>query len=448
MSQERTPLLLNTPHDGSLSTKTARNPKSTVFHSERTEMSESKMMVTAEEVTTIVPDMPQTCRITGKSAKVLVWKDLIVSVPIMGKQKFFERIKFWKKQEFETSRREVLHQISGVAEPGEILAIMGASGAGKTTLLNVLTQRNQKSLEVSGDVTVNGEQLTIGEFQRMSSYVQQADIFMGAVTVREHLIFSARLRMGRRFTDAQKIARVDEVITQMNLVGCQNTMIGQRHEKSISLGEKKRLSFGCEILTDPSILFCDEPTSGLDAFMAKQVIKALEKLAKQGKTIVITIHQPSSQIFNMFDKLCLMALGQIIFLGPPKKATGIFREAGYPMAGRDNPAEFCIQKLAVHDGETEEDRKERVAEIKKTYDNSNMASLYFERIYGPVSERRKEMGNKDVRKSHKYAANWFTQVLWLFVRSFRASLRDPLLLKVRFAQTILISVAVGVLCTG
>jgi ABC-type multidrug transport system ATPase subunit len=78
---------------------------------------------------------------------------------------------------------------------------MGASGAGKTTLLNVLTQRNQKSLEVSGDVTVNGEQLTIGEFQRMSSYVQQADIFMGAVTVREHLIFSARLRMGRRFAD-------------------------------------------------------------------------------------------------------------------------------------------------------------------------------------------------------------------------------------------------------
>uniref|UniRef100_A0AC35GEU3 ABC transporter domain-containing protein n=1 Tax=Panagrolaimus sp. PS1159 TaxID=55785 RepID=A0AC35GEU3_9BILA len=92
----------------------------------------------------------------------------------MGKQKFSERTKFWKKQKFETSRREVLHQISGVAEPGEILAIIDASGAGKATLLNVLTQRNQKSLEVSGDVT-----------------------------------------------------------------------IGQRQEKSISLGEKKRLSFGC-----------------------------------------------------------------------------------------------------------------------------------------------------------------------------------------------------------
>uniref|UniRef100_A0AC35G1S5 Uncharacterized protein n=1 Tax=Panagrolaimus sp. PS1159 TaxID=55785 RepID=A0AC35G1S5_9BILA len=250
--------------------------------------------------------------------------------------------------------------------------------------------------------------------------------------------------MSRRFTDAQKIARVNEVITQMNLEKCQNTQIGQRHEKSISLGEKKRLAFGCEVLTDPSILFCDEPTSGLDAFMAKQVIKALEELAKQGKTIVLTIHQPSSQIFDMFDKLCLMALGQIVFLGPSKKATGIFKQAGYGINGRENPAEFCIEKLALHEGETDDDRKERVDKIKKSYDNSRMASLYIERIYGSVSERRKEMGNKDVRVSRKYAANWFKQVLWLFVRSFRATLRDPLLLKVRLAQTILTAVVVGI----
>uniref|UniRef100_A0A914ZAT0 White protein n=1 Tax=Panagrolaimus superbus TaxID=310955 RepID=A0A914ZAT0_9BILA len=259
---------------------------------------------------------------------------------------------------------------------------------------------------------------------------------MGAVTVREHLIFSARLRMGRRFSDAQKIARVEEVISKMNLVNCQNTLIGNRYDKSISLGEKKRLSFACEVLTDPSILFCDEPTSGLDAFMAKQVVKALQDLANEGKTIVLTIHQPSSQIFNMFNKLCLMALGQMIFLGPPKKAAGIFKQAGYPMCGRDNPAEFCIEQLALHEGEIEADQKERIMKIKHFYDESNMASLYHDRIYGSVSERRKNLGNHDVRKREKYAADWFTQVLWLFVRSFRATLRDPLLLKVRLAQTL------------
>uniref|UniRef100_A0AC34FVZ7 ABC transporter domain-containing protein n=1 Tax=Panagrolaimus sp. ES5 TaxID=591445 RepID=A0AC34FVZ7_9BILA len=430
MSSEKRP---SNSNDVSISATTAKQKGAkTVGFSERTEKtqseSKSKMLVSAEEKTTIVPDMPETNVTTGKSPKVLVFKDLFVSVPMIEKRSFVERLQFWKKRE--TIRREVLHGVSGVAEPGEILAIMGA--------------RNLKSLEINGEITVNGESLTLGEFQRMSSYVQQADIFMGAVTVREHLIFSARLRMGRRFSDAEKIARVDEVIIQMNLVKCQNTLIGQRHEKSISLGEKKRLAFACEVLTDPSILFCDEPTSGLDAFMAKQVVKALQDLAKEGKTIVLTIHQPSSQIFNMFNKLCLMALGEIVFLGPPKKAAGIFKQAGYPMCGRDNPAEFCIEKLASHEGESEADRRDRVLKIKSTYDDSNMGGLYQNRIYGSVSERRKKLGNQDVRESNKYAAGWFTQVLWLFVRSFRATLRDPLLLKVRLAQTLMTAIVVGV----
>lgn len=125
-------------------------------------------------------------------------------------------------------------------------------------------------------------------------------------------------------------------------------------------GEKKRLAFATEMMTDPSILFCDEPTSGLDSFMARQVIKALKDLGKQGKTIVLTIHQPSSIVFNMFDKLCLMALGEVVYLGPAKKMRNIFKKGGYVMNDRDNPAEFCIETLAHHQNETEDDRRVRV----------------------------------------------------------------------------------------
>lgn len=210
---------------------------------------------------------------------------------------------------------------------------MGESGAGKTILMHVLTQRNLKTLDIEGEVTVNGEVLTLLELQRMSSYVQQADIFMGSVSVREHLVFSARLRMNRNLSDEDKIARVDELIEQMNLVNCQHTLIGNRFMKSISLGKKKRLAFAAETLTNPLILFCDEPTSELDAFMAKQVIKALKKLANNGITIVITIHQPSSQVYDMFDKLCLMACGKVVYFGPAKKVINTFRLAGYPIIG-------------------------------------------------------------------------------------------------------------------
>uniref|UniRef100_A0A7E5A182 ABC transporter domain-containing protein n=1 Tax=Panagrellus redivivus TaxID=6233 RepID=A0A7E5A182_PANRE len=414
------------------------------FKSQR-DSSRSDRLNTAEELTTIVPDMPDIEESTGKTPKVLIWKNLFVTVPIINKQSFKEKIQFWKKTDKTMQRREVLHGVSGVAEPGEILAIMGESGAGKTTLMNVLTQRNLKTLEVDGEITVNGEDLTKQELQRMSSYVQQTDIFMNNVTVKEHLMFNARLRMGRRYSAAQKKARVEEVVQQMNLVGCQDTMIGQRFEKSISLGEKKRLAFAIEILTDPSILFCDEPTSGLDAFMAKQVLKALRDLAEQGKTIILTIHQPSSQVFDQFHKLCLMALGQIVYLGPAKKTVNCFRTAGFPMPGRDNPAEFTIEMLALSDFESEEDRRERVNLIKQTYEDSNMAAMYQDRIYGPTSERRKKFGNKDVRSGSKYAARWCVQLLWLTVRAFRATLRDPLLLKVRLVQTVLTALVVGLM---
>uniref|UniRef100_A0AC34R6N0 AAA+ ATPase domain-containing protein n=1 Tax=Panagrolaimus sp. JU765 TaxID=591449 RepID=A0AC34R6N0_9BILA len=243
------------------------------------------------------------------------------------------------------NEKQVLHGVSGIAEPGEVLAIMGESGAGKTTLMNVLTQRNLKSLAIEGEVTINGEELSPNELQRISSYVQQADLFTSSMTVHEHLMFSARLRMGSRFTSAEKKARVEQLIVQMNL--------------------------------------------------------ALKDLAKQGKTIILTIHQPSSQVFDLFDKLCLMAVGDIVYLGPAKKVRGIFKKAGYPLRGRDNPAEFCIGMLAHHQDETEEDRKDRIQKIQDAYNDSNMACLYKKRIFGPTSERRQKFGNDDIRTGER-----------------------------------------------
>ncbi|CAJ0919998.1 unnamed protein product, partial [Mesorhabditis belari] len=128
--------------------------------------------------------------------------------------------------------------------------------------------------------------------------------------------------MERGYTRAQRRQRVEEVITEMNLVDCQTTLIRiPNRTKGISVGEKKRLAFACEVLTDPSILFCDEPTRGLDSFMAQQVVTCLLRLAAQGKTIVTAIHQPSAEVFQMFHKVCFMANGRSAFHG---RASGNF----------------------------------------------------------------------------------------------------------------------------
>lgn len=107
------------------------------------------------------------------------------------------------------------------------------------------------------------------------------------------------------------------------MINCKNSQIGC-FEKGISGGERKRLSFASEILTDPSLMFCDEPTSGLDSFMALNVVQVLKHLTENGKTVITTIHQPSSEIFSLFDKILLLAEGRIAFLGTPDEARLFF----------------------------------------------------------------------------------------------------------------------------
>ena len=121
----------------------------------------------------------------------------------------------------------------------------------------------------------------------------------------------------------------------------------ERGIKGISGGERRRLSFASEILTNPSILFCDEPTSGLDAFMARSIVESMKNLALNGKTIIFTIHQPSSELFELFDKLMLITEGRLAFIGDKTAANEFFSSQGYCCPLNYNPADFYIKTLAI-----------------------------------------------------------------------------------------------------
>lgn len=152
-------------------------------------------------------------------------------------------------------------------------------------------------------------------------------MFIASLTAKEHLMFQAMLRMGRNVSFADKMVRVNQVISELSLKKCANTTIGSPGRvKGLSGGERKRLAFASEALTDPHLLLCDEPTSGLDSFMASSVLQVLKKLANKGKTIIITIHQPSSELFGLFDKILLIAEGRTAFLGSPTQATDFFEQ--------------------------------------------------------------------------------------------------------------------------
>ncbi|KHN71601.1 ABC transporter ATP-binding protein/permease wht-1 [Toxocara canis] len=386
----------------------------------------------------------------SRNGKLVTWTDLTVTVPMNPNNSS----NFWRKSEAE-QRKTILYEVSGFASPGELLAIMGGSGSGKTVLLNALTGHNQKNVNVTGVVTVNGEELQSVDMRRVSAYVQQADMFIGTLTVKEQLHFSvppirgsqndllkAELRMDRSVSKEVRKQRVQQVIKDLGLGKCENTLIGVPNRlKGISCGECKRLAFACEILTDPSILFCDEPTSGLDSFMAAQVVSCLKDMAKQKKTVVVTIHQPSTQVFLMFDNLCLMAMGQIAYFGPVEKVCDFWKEIGLECPPTFNPADHVIRTLSIADND-QLASYDRIRMIRTKYEESEYGMKMYRKTHGKGSKHI--IGNADLKRSNKYPAGFFKQTSALFRRSFLTTLRDPLLLKVKFIQVVATSFIIGI----
>ncbi|MEW5313182.1 MAG: hypothetical protein WDW38_004769 [Sanguina aurantia] len=228
---------------------------------------------------------------------------------------------------------------------------MGASGAGKTTLLDVLA-RNSFGGNVEGEVLVNGELRNSVTFASTSCYVQQRDVLLCSATVREAITCSALLKLPVSVPLSEKKARVEQLLKELDILGCADTLIGDDTIglKGISGGQKRRVSVGIELVKDPSVLFLDEPTSGLDSEMACSVMAVLGALARKQRTVVCTIHQPNSDITDMFDDFMLMAGGRAVYLGPWANAVQHFTAAGHICPMYKNPTDFFL--TVIRDVET------------------------------------------------------------------------------------------------
>ncbi|ELR13185.1 ABC2 type transporter superfamily protein [Acanthamoeba castellanii str. Neff] len=307
------------------------------------------------------PTTPREATTTHTSVTPITisWSDLGYTVATKPEGKKFA----FKK----TGKRFLLKNLHGTILPGELTCIMGPSGAGKTTLLNTLIGKDSGGKQV-GQVRINGtSRKKVGRsWKRMSAYVTQDDILSPNLTPREELWFSARLRVDKPSSTVRR--RVEELIHELGLSGCGNSRIGNVEHRGISGGQRKRASIGVEMITDPSVLFLDEPTSGLDYSTSYTLVETLRTLASKGRTIVSTIHQPSTDIFLMFDKLILMCEGHIIYSGPTSEVVAYFADLGYPCPQYTNPAEY-IMNLAKIDSYigTKEEGVERVKCLVNAY---------------------------------------------------------------------------------
>nr|UOU03359.1 ATP-binding cassette subfamily G-like 8 [Brachionus rubens] len=341
----------------------------------------------------------------------LSWSQLTIKAQLQSK------IKTSSKQKcYET----ILDEVKGIVEPGEMLALMGSSGSGKTTLLNALNYSVKDSMSVNGKIMLNGCKADPIKMSMVSCYIQQDDLFFGTLTVREHLIFQAMLRMDKSLSKDSKLRRVNQVLKEFNLENRANVKIGIPGKiKGISGGEKRRLTFASEILTDPPLLFCDEPTSGLDSYLAKSIIWYLKKLALNGKTVVCSIHQPSSEIFANFDKICLLSQTKVAYFGTRENCLDFFENNLLKKCPPfTNPADFYMDVLGVDVNDPESSR----TEIHR-HCESFSKSQFNQQLTKQIEQVNQEYFSSPSNYT-SYKSTWYDQMQFLVQRSFYNYIRN------------------------
>ena len=363
-------------------------------------------------------------------------------------------------------KKTILSNVSGSAAPGQVVCLMGPSGSGKTTLLNCLSGRTTFD---SGVMTVNGSPLTSQQKKRLMTkiaYVKQADIFFDHLTVRDQLSYTAMLRLPQSLSRQFKLKEVDRIISLLRL-----QKVAESEIRLVSGGEKKRVNIGTELLTDPSLILLDEPTSGLDSTSAVKLIQLLHTLAtSQQKTIITSIHQPSSAVFFSFDRLLLLAEGHACYFGDPKESLQYLKQHDLSCPDGYNAADHWMDLLVHHEeASTPTSVEDMESDSDDNYNNDNGHGTNIQNYqllidawdHEAVAEQididcsaavntnnNKEESNEnyvgDKGKTSKYNTNWGLQYRILVHRAMKNS-RSAIFTPINLVKSLALGLIVGML---
>ncbi|KAL7153934.1 hypothetical protein ABFS83_04G200700 [Erythranthe nasuta] len=272
------------------------------------------------------PPLPEGAVLARKIAGAsLVWKDLTVT--IKGKRRYSDK---------------VVKSSNGYALPGSMTVIMGPAKSGKSTLLRALAGRLPDTARVYGEVFVNGvkARMPYGSY----GFVERETTFIGSLTVREYLYYSALLQLPGFFT--HKRSAVEDAIIAMSLGDYANKLIGGHcYMKGLRSGEKRRVTIARELVMRPHILFIDEPLYHLDSVSTLLMMVTLKKLASTGCTLIFTIYQSSTEVFGLFDRICLLSNGNTLFFGETLACLQHFSNAGFPCPIMQSPSDHFLRAI-------------------------------------------------------------------------------------------------------
>lgn len=251
------------------------------------------------------------------------------------------------REGFRGSKKTILKGISGLFKYGELTGIMGPSGAGKSSLLNLLTGfQREKNLNDKIKYINKGKSQSWSEYRKQSCYILQDDQLFALFSVNETMLISANLKLGSSLNRKAKQMLIDDILDTLDLTKAKETRCDR-----LSGGQKKRLSIALELVDNPPVMFLDEPTSGLDSSSSLQCMAMLKSLARNGRTIICTIHQPSAAIFEMLDHVYLLAEGRCLYAGSPLNTVDFFSSQGFRCPKYHNPADYMIEVVTKEYGD-------------------------------------------------------------------------------------------------
>jgi ABC transport system ATP-binding/permease protein len=337
----------------------------------------------------------------------------------------------------------LLDSVSLTIFPSELIALMGPAGAGKTTFLKAI---NGYTPPADGKVLFNGADLYeyYDRFRLQMSYVPQDDIVHPQLTVREALYFSAKLRTDLR--DDEIEARIQKVLSSLGIEDKANTIIGSPENKVLSGGQRKRVNIAMELIADAPVIFLDEPTSGLSAADAKNVMDVLKKLSVQDKTTIITtIHQPSLDIYKLFDSLIMIcrdsgSSGALVYFGPAYPDSLEFFDPAGTKAARTASKELNPEMLFA--GFDPKGKNNNTAGWASTYDQSRYKQLYVKERSGMVPSKAGPPVESEKSAVRKFGfGQWWTLVR----RNVLLKIRDRAQAAILLVQAPAFGLLVGVI---
>lgn len=291
-----------------------------------------------------------------------------------------------------------MHDFSFDMRSGELIAIMGGSGSGKTTLVSLL---NGNIKVDSGTITINGHSIDKPEAKSLIGFVPQDDLLIEELTVYQNLYYTAKLCF-EGMTEEEIDQRVMKTLKELGLAQAKDLKVGSPINKFISGGQRKRLNIALELIREPAVLFLDEPTSGLSSADTEKVILLLKEQTFHGKLIVTNIHQPSSDVYKLFDRLWLLDRGGYpVFDGNPIEAITYFKyQANYadaetstcPVCGNVNPEvvlNIIDEKALNSKGEITDERKVTPQEWHEKYLSTRKEMKAPEKVEIPKSSQKK-----------------------------------------------------------